>query len=142
MYEFEVQARSRAAIEKVWRVLTDSRHWPEWTPLPTPTMEREGDPPPFGLGAVRRFAWGPVGSSEEVVLWEPPHRYGYAVVGGMPIRGYRAIVTLSESGGGTTITWHGQFDRATWPGLSRPLRWFTRTALQRFARNLARHAEP
>lgn len=141
MYQFVVSAHSTASIEDVWAVLVDSIHWPDWTALPTPTMEREGDPPPFGLGAVRRFAWGPVGAREEVVAWNPHCQYGYAVVGGMPIRNYRAVVELAESGNETAITWRGTFERSTVPGMSRPLRWFTKTMLRRYARNLARHAE-
>jgi hypothetical protein len=141
MFRFEVRARSTATVEAVWAVLVDSMHWPDWTALPAPTMERWGDPYPYGLGAVRRFAWGRVGAREEVVLWEPPHRYGYALVDGMPIRSYRAYVTLAESGNGTAIVWRGEFERSTWPGMSRPLRWFTKTMLTRFVKNLAGRAE-
>ena len=94
----------------------------------------------FGLGAVRCFHFGPVRAEEEVVLWEPPHRYGYTVRR-MPIRGYQAQVTLEPDGGGTAIVWAAYFERCTVPGLSRPLRWSVKTALGRFARNLARHAE-
>ena len=141
MYEFEVCARSTAPVEDVWSVLVDSIRWPDWTALPAPTMEREGEPSPFGLGAIRRFNWGPFYAREEVVCWDPPHQYGYAVVGGMPIRGYRADVTLTETGSGTFIEWRGRFDRAKWPGMSRPLRFFTKTMLQKYARNLGLHAE-
>jgi Polyketide cyclase / dehydrase and lipid transport len=141
MYEFEVSARSTAPVEAVWSVLVDSLHWPEWTNLPTPTMERQGNPPPFGLGAVRRFNWGPVYAREEVVQWDPPHRWAYSVAGGMPIRGYRADVVLTEIDSGTLIEWRGRFVRATWPGMSRPLRFFTRTMLQKYATNLGLHAQ-
>jgi hypothetical protein len=140
MYDFEVRAHSAATAEDVWAVLVDSLRWPDWTPLPTPTMTHEGDPAPFGLGAVRCFRFGPLTAEEEVVLWDPPHRYGYTVRR-MPIRGYQAQVTLEPDGGGTAIVWAASFERCTIPGLSRPLRWSVKTALSRFARNLARHAE-
>jgi hypothetical protein len=103
-------------------------------------MEREGDPKPFGLGAIRCFRFGPLAAKEEVVLWEPPRRYGYTV-GWISLRGYRAEVTLEPRDGGTVISWCGRFERSTVPGLSRPFLWFIRTALARIARNLARHAE-
>jgi hypothetical protein len=141
MYEFECNASSSAPAADVWDVLVDATGWPAWTGLPTPTMDRVGEPPPWGLGSIRRFSWGPLHVEEEVVVWEPPHRYGYAVVGGVPIKGYRAIVTLAEEDGRTAISWSGRFERATVPGLSRPLRWFTKTQLQRFAHRLGRHAE-
>jgi hypothetical protein len=141
MYTFEVRAESSASPEEVWSVLVDSLHWPEWTNLPTPIMERQGDPPPFGLGAIRRFNWGPVHAREEVVAWEPPHHYAYAVVGGMPIRAYQAHVNLTGTANGTIIEWRGRFQRAAWPGLSRPLRFFTKTMLQKYANNLGVRAQ-
>lgn len=141
MFEFEVGARSSAAPDAVWAVLVDSLRWPDWTPLPTPTMAREGNPAPFGLGAVRCFRFGPAVAEEEVVHWDPPHRYGYTVRR-MPVRGYRAEVSLEPAAdGGTVIAWRARFDRCTVPGLSRPFLWFVRAALGRLATNLARHAE-
>jgi hypothetical protein len=141
MFELEVHTQSAAGVEDVWAVLVDSLRWPDWTGLPTPTMTRHGDPPPFGLGAVRRFRFGPMVAEEEVVLWDPPGRYGYTVRR-MPVSGYRAEVTLEPAGsGGTTIVWRARFDRCTVPGLSRPFLWGVRAALGRFAGQLARHAE-
>lgn len=140
MYELEVTARSAAPPAAVWAILVDSLRWPEWTVLPTPTMEREGDPKPFGLGAVRCFHFGPLRAEEEVVRWEPPRRYGYTVRR-MPIRRYEAEVLLEPEAGGTAIVWRVSFERSTIPGMSRPIRWFTKTSLGRIARNLARHAE-
>jgi hypothetical protein len=140
MFEFEVRAHSAARPDDVWAVLVDSLRWPDWTRLPTPTMARQGDPAPFGLGAVRCFRFGPLTAEEEVVLWNPPHRYGYTVRR-MPVRGYRARVTLEPDDGGTAIAWRAHFDRCTVPGLSRPFRSCVKTALGRLATNLARHAE-
>ncbi len=140
MYEFEVRASSLASPEQVWPLLVDANRWPAWTGLPDPTMDRRGNPEPWGLGSIRRFSWGPVYVQEEVVVWDPPGRYGYAVVGGMPLRGYRATVTLTETVAGTAIVWAGGFDRATVPGLARPLLWFTRTMLGKYARRLGEHA--
>ena len=141
MYEFEVRARSAAGPDAVWAVLVDSLRWPDWTGLPTPTMTRPGDPAPFGLGAVRRFRFGPLVAEEEVVLWDPPYRYGY-VVHRMPVRGYRAEVALEPDGdGGTAIIWQARFERCTIPLMSRPFRAGVRMALGRFAGQLARHAE-
>jgi hypothetical protein len=141
MYDLEVTAHSAANAEDVWAVLVDSLRWPDWTGLPTPAMTRQGDPAPFGLGAVRCFRFGPLVAEEEVMLWEPPHRYGYAVHR-MPVRSYRAEVILGpDSIGGTVITWRARFERCTVPAMSRPFRWFVKTALGRFAKQLARHAE-
>ena len=66
---------------------------------------REGDPPPDGVGALRRFAFGPGGSQEEVVAWDPPRHLGYVAVRGLPVRHYRADVHLDDDGTGTVVTW-------------------------------------
>ena len=141
MYEFEVTARSAAGADEVWAVLIDSLRWPDWTHLPTPTMTSEGNPAPFGLGAIRCFHFGPITAEEEVVHWEPPARYGYTVRR-MPVRGYQAEVTLEAlDDGGTAIAWRAQFERCTVPGMSPAFRWGVKALLGRFARNMARHAE-
>jgi hypothetical protein len=140
MYGFEVAARSAAGPDEVWAVLVDSLRWPDWTLLPTPTMTAEGDPAPFGLGAIRCFRLGPFTAEEEVIGWEPPRRYRYTVRR-MPVRGYRAEVVLEPVPGGTAIAWRAEFERCTVPGLSRTFRWSVKVALGRLARNLARHAE-
>ena len=141
MFEFEVSASSAAAPEDLWAILVDSVGWPAWTGLPKPTMEAVGTPAPNGLGAVRRFSWGPMFAREEVVHWDPPRRYAYSVIGGMPIRGYTATVCLTPTAAGTDICWSGRFDGTWIPGLARPLRRFTRRQLGRYAENLARLAE-
>ena len=139
-YEYQVGATSGAPVETVWAILIDSLRWPEWTGLPTPTINREGDPPPFGLGAIRTFGLGPVAAEEEVEVWEPPHRYGYALRR-FPVRNYHAVVTLEPREEGTAITWQGRFDASTLPLMSRPMLWGLRTMIGRLARKLARHAE-
>jgi len=56
-----------------------------------------------GVGALRRFALGPSGSSEEVVAWGSPHHLGYIGVSGLPVRRYRADVELRTDGAGTVV---------------------------------------
>ncbi|HVW32475.1 MAG TPA: SRPBCC family protein [Acidimicrobiia bacterium] len=139
-YEYEASAATAAPAETVWDILVDSLRWPEWTGLPRPTMDREGDPPPFGLGAIRAFHLGPVTVREEVELWEPPHRYGYTV-SGLGLRNYHAVVTIETGTGATVVTWRGGFDGSSLPGASRPVLWGIRTGIGRITRRLARHAE-
>jgi hypothetical protein len=141
VHEIEVTARSAAGAEAVWSVLVDSLRWPEWTFVPAACIEREGDPPPFGLGAIRRMGRAPVITREEVTTWEPPQRYGYRLVSGMPMRGYHAEVTLTPDGIGTAVRWRSSFERATVPGTAPLLRWFLRRMLGGFAKNLAKQAE-
>ena len=72
--------------------------------------------------------------------FDPPHRLGYDLVSGLPLRDYHADVTLTPDGDGTHIRWHSTFS-AKVPGTGT----LTRLALQRFvadtAERLARAAE-
>ena len=135
-----VAARSDAPVEKVWAVLADARRWKEWTALRTSELEREGSPDPDGVGALRLLGAGPVRTREEVVEFEPPHRLVYEMRSGMPIRGYRAEVTLSRWGGGTEISWRSRFEPQI-PGTGPLLRTFLRAVITDIATHLARRAE-
>jgi hypothetical protein len=140
----EATAHSEAPRDAVWRVVADAAGWSRWGAWKSAEIEREGDPPPGGLGSIkvmvseRRPA---VTSREEVTEFEPPSRFRYRLLSGMPLRDYEGTITLAESpGGGTDITWRSQFE----PKI--PLTgWFFRAVLQRFiadtARRLAREAE-
>jgi uncharacterized protein YndB with AHSA1/START domain len=137
----EATARSDAPREVVWRVLADGRSWSEWGDWQTTEYEREGDPPPDGVGAIRRFTRRPVTTREEVVLFEPPSRFAYELLAGIPVRNYRADVTLTDSGdGGTNIHWESRFDVKV-PGTAFFFRPFIRRVIGDVARQLAAGAD-
>src|SRR3982751_1753163 len=117
----ELHAHSSAPVDVVWRVLVDSRGWPRWTFVPRASLEREGDPAPDGVGAIRRLGAPGFWSREQVVSWEPPSRYAYTLLKGLPIRDYLAEVTLRSDDGGTAIVWAGRFD-AKIPGTGGAIR--------------------
>jgi hypothetical protein len=78
---------------------------------------------------------------ERVTVLEPPSRFGYELLSGLPIRDYRAEVTLAPAAdGGTDIRWRSTF-AALIPGTG----WMMRRRLGRFiaetAQGLARAAE-
>jgi uncharacterized protein YndB with AHSA1/START domain len=135
-----VAARSDAPVEKVWAVLADARRWKEWTALRTSELEREGSPDPDGVGALRLLGAGPVRTREEVVEFEPPHRLVYEMRSGMPIRGYRAEVTLTSWGAGTEIAWRSRFEPLI-PGTGALLRVLLGAIVGDLARRMARRAE-
>jgi hypothetical protein len=140
----ETNAHSAAPREAVWRVVADAGGWSRWGAWRAAEIEREGTPPPAGLGAIKVLTSEtrrPVVSREEVTVFEPPSRFGYKLLSGLPLRDYNATIALTEAaGGGTEIAWRSQFD----PKI--PLTGaFFRRALQRFiqdtAERLAREAE-
>ncbi len=99
-----------------------------------------GYPAPDGVGALRRFAVGPGGSTEEVVAWDPPRHLGYVAVKGLPVRHYRADVHLDEDGTGTVVTWRCSVEPLI-PGTGAVLRLGLRTMVRTFARGLCRYAD-
>ncbi len=101
---------------------------------------REGDPPPDGVGALRRFAVGPGGSKEEVVVWDPPRHLGYVAVHGLPVRHYRADVHLDDDGTGTIVTWRCSVEPLV-PGTGAALRFGLQRMVQGFARRVCRYAD-
>ena len=112
----EVSATSSAAPDQVWRLLADVRTWSEWGAFDESRLERPGHDHPDGVGAIRRFRSGPIKNIEEVVRFDPTHALSYEVrESDIPMRHYRADVTLAPTAnGGTEITWRSRFD-ARWP---------------------------
>jgi uncharacterized protein YndB with AHSA1/START domain len=140
MQAISVEARSNAAPDRVWELLADAASWARWAPFDEAELESEGAPKPEGIGALRRFRHGRRVTRERVVTFEPPSRFSYELVSGLPIRDYRADVTLAADNGGTLISWESRF-RGKFPvpaALVKP-------TLERFVRDtaegLARAAE-
>jgi uncharacterized protein YndB with AHSA1/START domain len=110
-YEFTV--RSRATPDAVFAVLADAPRWREWAGrmITVSEWDREGDPAPGGVGAVRRLGRPPAYALEQILEYDPPHHLAYTIVRGLPVRGYHADVDLvPAAGGGTTIRWTGAFE--------------------------------
>lgn len=138
-WSIAAEARSSAPPEVAWPLLGEARRWSEWSTVRHADLEREGEPPPDGVGAIRRFRTPPVTTREEVVEFEPPRRLGYTMLSGLPVRGYRATVELHPDDGGTRITWASTFDGAP-RGTAWFWRWFLRRTIRNFALRLARAA--
>jgi hypothetical protein len=126
-YRITTSAVAAAPIEVVWARLADINTWSEWGQWDETTRTRDGDPPPDGVGAMRRFRRGRRTHEEEVVAFEPPRRLAYEVRSGLPVRDYHAEVTLEPVGDGTRIVWESQFDGANPVG-----GWVMHQVLKRF----------
>jgi hypothetical protein len=136
---FEVFARSTAPPDAVWDLLVDANAWSAWSRIPRAEREREGTPPPDGVGSIRRLGPGRFASREEVVAFEPTRHFAYILLSGLPVERYRADVQLSADGDGTLITWRARFV-PRWRGSGAVLELFLRRTLTGFARGLARYA--
>jgi hypothetical protein len=93
-YVINASARSNAPTQAIWDVVADVATWQNWGPYSKTYLESEGTPTPDGVGAIRAYAVGPVTSREQVTIYEPPHRLGYHILSGFPVKDYNALVTL------------------------------------------------
>lgn len=94
-----------APPETVFEVLSDHRGYADITPLRRVELEREGDPAPDGVGAIRAMhAVGPP-TREEVIAYEAPRRLAYRMLSGAPLKDHVGTVELSEEGNGTRMSW-------------------------------------
>jgi uncharacterized protein YndB with AHSA1/START domain len=105
MASFRIEREIAAPPEIVFEVLTDHRRYAEITRLRKSVLEREGEPAPNGVGAIRRLhSVGPP-LREEVIAYEPPSRFSYTLLSGLPVRDHVGTVELAASGGGTHLTY-------------------------------------
>lgn len=106
MASFRYVRQVAAPPEVVFDVLTDHRRYTEITPLRRAELEREGEPAPNGLGAIRVLSAlpGPP-MREEIIGYERPSRFSYKVLSGLPVRDHVGTVELSPVDGGTEITY-------------------------------------
>jgi uncharacterized protein YndB with AHSA1/START domain len=102
---FTLTREIEAPPETVFEVLADHRRYAEMTLLRRSELEREGVPAPNGVGAIRKLtAVGPP-MREEVIAFEPPSRFSYTVLSGLPVRDHVGTVELAASGSGTRMVY-------------------------------------
>ena len=143
-FSFEVNRTSSAPAATLFRLETDGAQWARWgKPLVIQSgWERQGDPVPGGIGAVRKVGMWPLLVREETVEYEQDRRHVYELIGPpSPAKGYRAEFLLTpNANGGTDIRWSGSFTegvRGTGPIMLAGLR----SAIQFFAGRLVKAAE-
>ena len=105
MASFTFVRHVAAPPETVFDVLTDHRLYARITPLRKSVLEREGEPAPNGVGAIRVL--GAVGPPlrEEVIAYQPPSRFAYKLLSGAPVRDHVGTVELSPEGEGTRMVY-------------------------------------
>jgi uncharacterized protein YndB with AHSA1/START domain len=105
MSSFTYQRQVAAPPEIVFEVLTDHRRYAQFTPLRRSELEREGEPAPDGVGAVRVLAAAGPPLREEVLAYAPPRRFSYKLLSGLPVRDHVGTVELEPAEGGTMVTY-------------------------------------
>ena len=112
MRKVEAAAEQTAHVppEVVWSLLSDVMVYPQG-PWRKGGYRSDGDAAANGKGAVywlqgsKRYGFRYPVSVEEVLDVDPGKRLAYTVLRGIPVRNYRAEVTLTPSPDGTLIRW-------------------------------------
>lgn len=133
----DLTVESPADPHTLYGLLTDSSSWPRWSPIETVELEQPGDPPPEGVGAIRRQRRGRTTGRDQIVELVPDRRFGYISLSGLPVRDYRATVDLEATATGARIRWQASF-APKFPGTGGLLERGLRSFLQRCAEGLAR----
>jgi uncharacterized protein YndB with AHSA1/START domain len=126
--DVQVTATTAAAPGVVYQLLADSTTWPAWSTIESVELERVGDPPPEGVGAIRVNRRGRTTGRDQILELVPDRRLKYATLSGVPVRDYIGEVDLTPTAdGGTTVHWHSSFFPKT-PGTG----WILERGIRKF----------
>jgi uncharacterized protein YndB with AHSA1/START domain len=105
MASFTLTRQVAASPETVFAVLTEHHRYAEITPMRKSVLERQGEPPPNGVGAIRVLTSAGPPLREEVIGYDPPHRFSYKLLSGAPLRDHVGTVELTPEDGGTRVVY-------------------------------------
>ena len=113
----EAEQIAAAAADDVWALVSDITAYSRWGPWSEGAYRSLGETSPRGPGAVywlrssRRYGLVRPVSVEKILDAEEGRRLAYTVIGGIPVRNYRAEIILTPVAGGTHIRWAASFDQ-------------------------------
>ena len=135
VHEIDIRANAHADPQRVWDVLVDVESWPRWAPFDEVSIEEGHE-----VGEIRRVRSGRITTRERVITFEPPRRYRYDIVSGLPVKGYVAEVLLRGADDGTEVRWHATF-RSRIPGTGWILRYLIDRKIREGADALVERAD-
>jgi hypothetical protein len=113
VFTFEINRSTSAPAATLFHLETNGARWSEWAKplIVQSSWEKQGDPLPGGIGAVRKVGMWPLLMREKTIAYEQDRRHGYLQIGPpLPAKDYRAEMLLTPSAsGGTAIRWTGSF---------------------------------
>jgi ribosome-associated toxin RatA of RatAB toxin-antitoxin module len=99
-----------APAEAVFDLLADHANYDRFRPIHTSELVREGEPPPNGVGALRRIKVRPLVFDEEITAYERPTRLDYLIVKlNVPFEHHGGTIRLSPEGDATHVDWRTSF---------------------------------
>ncbi len=105
MASFTFVRQIAAPPQTVFDVLTEHERYAAITPLRKSVLESGGDPAPNGVGAIRVLSSVGPPLREEVIAYQPPSRFSYKLISGLPVRNHVGTVELSADGDGTRMVY-------------------------------------
>jgi uncharacterized protein YndB with AHSA1/START domain len=102
MASFTYERMVAAPPETIFAVLTDHQRYASITPLRGSVLERQGEPAPDGVGAIRVLSSVGPPLREEVIAYEPPVRFAYKLLSGAPLRDHVGTVEMTAGADGRT----------------------------------------
>src|SRR5680860_965263 len=94
-----------APPEILFEVIADQRGMPNFTNFRKVELEREGDSPPNGVGAIRvMHAVGPT-VREEIIAYEAPRLFAYKLLSGIPVKDHVGTIELEPIGDRTRMSY-------------------------------------
>ena len=137
MPTFTLEKAIAAPPSTVFEVLADHRGYSAISRVRSSTLEREGNPAPNGVGAIRALkTFGPP-LREEIVEYVPGERLVYRLLSGAPLRNHVGTVTLTERTDGT----HVSYRIDTTPIIPVIVMPFVKTAVRQLFDGVAKEAE-
>jgi uncharacterized protein YndB with AHSA1/START domain len=110
MRTVRVERRIPAPAERVFELIADHANYDRFRAITGSELVSEGDPPPNGVGAMRRIRVGPIRFEEEITAYEPSSRLDYLIVRlNLPFDHRGGTMRLSEEEGGTRVEWISTF---------------------------------
>jgi uncharacterized protein YndB with AHSA1/START domain len=99
-----------APPEEVFDLLADHAHYDRFRGIRGSELLSEGEPPPNGVGAMRRVVVGPIRFDERVTAYDRPSKLDYLIVKiNAPYEHEGGRIRLTEEDGGTKAEWTSAF---------------------------------
>jgi len=99
-----------APPEPIFDLLADHANYDQFRAVSASELVREGEPPPNGVGALRRVRVQILRFEEEITAYERPTRLEYLIVKlNVPFEHQGGSITLTPDGDATRVDWRSSF---------------------------------
>ena len=107
----EAEGTTRATPQVAWSLSADANTYAKWGPWDASGYQEPGVDSERGVVAIQWFRIGRKTSVEQTLEIEEDRRFVYTVIQGIPVRNYRAEVTVTQTAQGTHIRWAATWDK-------------------------------